>query len=358
VKPLLVAGGVLLLGIAVFAVDVARFGGAFRSFESRSGGTCLEVPLGGSSADLRIDRQRGLAYLSVLDRAGLARGEPLTGSVMLLDLNLAEPTARAALAYDPPDFHPQGLSLFEPGNAPARMFAISLRSQGDHVVEIAERDPAGTFFPRETLSDPSFVQPTAIAAVGARQFYLLNESDGAPATSRMRDLMFRRARGTLVYFDGRAAHLIESGLESPWGLAVSPDGARLYVGETLGKRLKIYSRDPATGAVRLEENVALDTSPNQLDVDTDGVVWIAAHPKLFSLYSHLEQPATRSPTQVLRFDPRGARPAAGERDARLSQVYANDGAQLSAGSAAAHWRDEFLVGGLMQHKVLICKPNP
>ena len=30
----------------------------------------------------------------------------------------------------------------------------------------------------------------------------------------------------------------------------------------------------------------------------------------------------------------------------------------SAGSVAAHWRDGFLIGGVLDHQVLICKTPP
>jgi hypothetical protein len=53
----------------------------------------------------------------------------------------------------------------------------------------------------------------------------------------------------------------------------------------------------------------------------------------------------------LRYDPRAAH-------ARAELVYADGGTQLAAGSAAARWRDELLIGALLDKKVLICKPNP
>jgi len=356
VKPFLVGTGILLLGTLLLVAEIARFAGMFHSFAVGFPGTCSELPLGGSSEDIRVDAQRGIAYLSVLDRASLARSEPVNGTVMLVDLNVAEPSARAAMAYDPPAFRPHGLSLLDPGDTPARMFVISHRPDGSHAVEVAERDANGAFFPRETITDAAFVTPNSIAAVGPRQFYLANESGaGAP---RATDLLLRRALGTLVYYDGKTARVVERGLQFPAGMAISADGTQLYVGEALGKQLRVYRRDTASGNLTLEEIVALDTSPDNLNADPDGVLWIAAHPKLLKLRGHLRHPEDRAPAQVLRFDPRGSRPAAGEPDTRLSQVYGNDGSQISAASVAAHWRGEFLVGALFDHKVLICKPNP
>ena len=45
-------------------------------------------------------------------------------------------------------------------------------------------------------------------------------------------------------------------------------------------------------------------------------------------------------------------------DSRLIQVYGNDGAEISAGSVAAHWRSEWVIGAVFDPKVLICKPPP
>ena len=357
VKPLLIGLGAIALAAAALGLDLASFGGTFRTLNPGFAGSCASVALGGSSEDIQIDRERGIAYLSFLDRATLAGGEPGDGTVMLLDLNVAEPTARAAMNHDPESFRPHGLSLFKRGTTPARLFAISHRPDGSHSVEIAVQDSGGEFFPQETIRDPAFVRPNAIAAVGPRQFYLANDSGTAGGFARTVEVLFRRGLATLIYYDGSEARIAATGLAFPAGLALSPDNTRLYVGEALAKSLRIYRRDLATGALTLDEKVALDSAPVNLNVDADGVVWIAAHPNLLALFSHLRDPTRLAPTQVLRFDPRGARSAPGEADARLTQVYSNSGEQLSAGSVAANWRDEFLIGALFDRKVLICKPN-
>jgi len=358
VKPLvLVVGGIVLAGV-VLLLDLARFGGVFRRFETSFAGSCSAVALAGSSEDIQVDREHGIAYLSVLNRASAAGGESLGGTIMLLDLNLAEPAPRAALAYDPQDFRPHGISRLQFAGEPDRLFAISHRSDGTHSVEILEQGASGTFFPKESLRDAAFVHPNALAAAGPRQFYLVNDSDAKGALAKFAEAAFRRGHSTLAYFDGKESRVVAADLAFPAGIALNADGTRLYVGEALAKQLRIYQRNPQDGALILDEIVPLDTAPDNLNVDADGVLWIAAHPKLLAFFRMLHDPAKRAPTQVLRFDPRGPKPAAGEPDARVSQIYADDGTGFSAGTVAARWHDEFLIGALYEPKVLICRPNP
>jgi arylesterase/paraoxonase len=349
-KPLEWAGALVVAAVGIAGIAVLRVGGVFRSVAPAFAGTCNAITLAGSSEDIVIDRRRGVAYLSLLDRDSVRRGEPVLGTVTLLDLNRAEPAPRAAMAYDPEGFRPHGLSLFATSSQAARLFVISHRPDGSHTVEIAEEGSSGGFFPKETIRDPAFIHPNAIVATGARQFYLTNDNLDEGRWALAKQALLHSGRSTLIYFDGEKARVEVSGLNVPAGMALSPDGSRLYVAETLASKLRIYARDAVSGALALEQAIDLEVAPGNLDVDDDGVVWIAAYPKLLSLASHMHDPRNRSPSQVLRFDPKGAR--------RVIEVYANDGAQLSAGSAAAPWRDRFLVGAPFDKKVLFCKPNP
>ena len=346
------AGALVVIVLAVAGIAVLRFGGVFRSIEPAFAGSCRTIALGGSSEDIEVDRQRGVAYLSLLDRDSVRRGEQVLGTVMLLDLNLSEPAPRAAMVYDPEAFRPHGLSLLSTGSQPARLFVISHRPDGSHTVEIAEEGTASGFVPKESIRDVAFVHPNAIVATGARQFYLANVPADRGTWALARQALLPAGGSTLIYFDGTQARVEAEDLKYPTGLALSPDGSRLYVAETLASALRIYRRDAANGDLELEEIIDLGVAPGNLQVDADGVVWIAAYPKLLSLAAHCAIRANAAPTQVLRFDPRSPK------DARLTEIYVDDGTAISAGSTAAPWRDEFLIGALFDKKVLLCKPNP
>lgn len=338
----------------MLALNLLRIAGVFRAVTPGFPGTCTDVALDGSSEDIRIDRQRGIGYLSLLDRDTLQHGGDVNGTVLLLDLNLAEPAPRAAMSRDPAGFRPHGLSLLMRAGEPTRLFALSHPLDGGHTVEIAAQDAGGAFVPVRTVRDPAFVHPNAIAATGPEQFYLVNDratSEEPSLGQRWREMLGRAGHATLVFFDGGKSTVLLDDLAFPAGLALSPDGSRLYVGESMARALRVYRRDAASGALTLERRVKLESAPDNIDVDEDGKVWIAAHPKLLKFIAHLRDSRERAPAQVLRFDPRHP-------DAGATQFFADDGARISAASVAAHWRDQILIGALLDKKVLVCKPTP
>jgi len=344
--PLIVWGAVLATVLFVLYV----YPGPLAPVRSHFAGSCTELPMEASAEDIRIDRQRGVAYLSYLDRAK-PRSTSVSGTVMLVDLNAAEPRIRAALSTTPPGFRPSGMSLHVPAEGPRRLFVINTVHGGVDSVEIFEQTPTGTFAHVESVRDRLLASANALVAVGPRQFYAASFSGQNPASEPdRRDL--RRGSWNVVYYDGKRMRAVAERLRMASGIEISPDGREIYVSEANRRQLRIFDRSMQRGDLKLRDTVPLGSVPDNLTVGDDGSVWIAAHPRAMTLARHFEDATTRSPTQVLKFTPG----AIG--DERVSEVYLNDGTQLSAGSVAATWRDRMLVGALNDRRLLVCRLTP
>jgi arylesterase/paraoxonase len=344
---------VIFLGLALLILDFLRHDGQFRDLAPHFAGRCRTLVLQASAEDIQIDRARGIAFLSYLDRRAAIEGRHALGTVMLLDLNVPDGRPRPALTVEPPDFRPQGLSLYRAGDGSQRLFAISHPRAGDapgpNRVEIFEQGPTGAFAPVRTIEDPLLRHPNAILAVGPDQFYVANDSGAGNRLERGLERLFRRAISEVVFFDGRRMRSVAAGLESATGIGMSPDGSRVYVSEAFGNRVAIFAREPGSGDLRLLERVDLAAAPDNINVNADGTVWIAAHARGLALMRHLRDARLRAPTVVYRYVP-DAKPAA-----RLTEIYMNDGEEISAGSVGAPFGNQLLIGSLTERRLLVCR---
>ncbi|MEZ5488383.1 MAG: SMP-30/gluconolactonase/LRE family protein [Steroidobacteraceae bacterium] len=334
---------------AIIVLEFLRHGGQFKTLAPHFAGSCSSLPLAASAADIQLDRARGIAYLSYLDRRGLAEGKPVFGTVMLLDLNLAEPRPRPALVVDPPLFRPHGMSLYHAGDGSQRLFVINHPPGAEPSIEIFEQSATGAFRAVRTVRDPLLRSPEAIVAIGPDQFYVANASGAGSDFTRVTERLFRRGLSQLIHFDGRTMRTVATGLKSAAGMAMSPDGLQIYVSEASGQRLALFSRNAATGDLILLEQVPLGSAPDSVNVDADGSVWIAAHPKLLALGLHRRDPQRPAPTQIYRFLPQA------KGGSRLTEVYLNDGRQISAGSVGTVFNQQLLIGSGTDLRILRCQ---
>ena len=345
----------LLLVVTVIVVDFLRHGGQFKSLQAGFAGTCVELPLEASAEDIQIDRARGVAYLSWLDRRGLVEKRPVFGTVMLLDLNLPAPRPRPALNATPDGFRPHGMSIYRAGDGNVRLFVINHQvlaagSEPEEIIEVFEQGSNGGFAALRSIRDPLLHSPNALLAVGPAQFYVANDSGATSGLERGMELLFRRGLSKIVYFDGQTMRVVATGLKSAAGIAMSPDGSRVYVSETAGNRIAVFARTAASGDLSLLGRVDIGSAPDNLNVNADGTVWIAAHAKVLALIRHFGDASSPAPTQILKLAP--------DEDVgamTVEQVYLDAGKQMSAGSVAAVLNKQMLIGSITERKVLQCR---
>lgn len=344
------------LGVgAVVAVVVALSGyflirtGALRSFPTATA-ACTEFPLQGESAeDIVVDRVRNLAYISARNRRGAAPGASEPGTVKVIDMTATPWRMSVAVTGAPADFRPHGLSLFTDADGRQTLMAISHPGADQHRVEIFDRAEDGSFAHVQSVGGAELFKPNDLAAVGSRQFYVVNDTGARTPFQRAAEQLFGAGYSSLVYYDGAALKVMRDDLASPGGLNVAADGARLFVAETQGKRVTILKRDPATGALANEASIALAGLPDNIDIAADGAAWVTSHGSALGLVRHFIDPAQPSPSVVNRI----AATASGGWDA--PEVYVSDGRNLSAGSVTVQVGNQMLLGSITEYKILVCK---
>lgn len=326
--------------IAVCVIGVfgyLKFGLAPAHFAGR----CESLDLNQSAEDIQVDRERGIAYLSLIDRLTLARGGKTQGWIGALDLTGESRIVEPALLDKPGHFRPHGINIYIGATGQRSLFVINHpvhRGEEQELVELFTEEMPGRYRHAETFAEALFTTPNDIVAVGPRQFYVAND-DGSARDGKPRNL---------VYFDGSKAHAVVDDIAAGGGINVSTDGNLLYVAETGGKNLRVLRRNTTDGSVETLTKIPLGTSPDNIDVADDGSLWIGAHSSLFALIMHFIA-GTDAPAQVLRVA------LDDEAGATVEEIYMNRGDEISASSVGATYGNKLLIGSITDRKILICE---
>jgi arylesterase/paraoxonase len=158
------------------------------------------------------------------------------------------------------------------------------------------------------------------------------------------------ARGNVLYFDGQGFREVIRGTAYANGINRSADGTMVYLAQAVGQTLSIYARDPASGALTERRTLALGTGPDNIEVDAQGHLWIATHPKLLDFAAHARDVTgkTRAPAQVLRLKPSGD-------TLEVEEVFLDDGRQTAGLAVAAVSGNRMLLGPVFEPDFLNCE---
>ncbi len=312
----------------------------FNKVEHAFAGRCEPVTGIPGSGDIQIDIARKRAFISSLDRrAGAARG-----AIHIFDLNdpLAAEGWRDRTNGSPEAFRPLGFDFFEEGQV-RRLFVVN---EANAAVEMFDVEDNGDLVHLETFAERRLNSPNNVVAVGPRSFYVTNDAKPGRNTPLANVHFFLRAgSGQVLFTNGTVWRVVADGLRFANGVDISADHKRLYVAETAGGAVRIFDTDAETGSLTLVQVIKLDASPDNISIDNEGDLWVAALPKPLSAFRLTSDPDARAPSEIWRI-----------RDGQAPEaVYRDDGDELSASTAAAYTDEILLIGSHYENKFLFCE---
>ncbi len=348
-KKLLIAIGVTI-GLLLLA-GVAAMGrmNAFTAVEAELPFNCETIGLPGSAEDIVIDRLRGVAYLSVLDRRSLItpRSRKVQGAILALDLDTNPAALSLALAEAPAHLHPHGMSLNQDAEGNTRLFVINHPQDRDgeapEQVEIYERRDDGLLYHLRSVSGSLLNSPNDLQATGPEQFVAVNDTGAINGFQRLQEVLFGASLATAVYYDGQSMQVAAGELAGSAGIARA--GHRIVIAETQGKRLRFMAMDPG-GRLTEHRRVSMPGFPDNIDTDAGGMLWVAEHANGMALGRHFADAKYPAPSRFYRIAPDGS---------GLELVAADSGRRHSAGSIAARYKDRLLLGSITEPQVLVCQ---
>jgi hypothetical protein len=203
-------------------------------------------------------------------------------------------------------------------------------------IERFVEDSPGNYRHVESFSSPLITRPNDLVATGPREFYVAQDT-GQGTGLTVTDL---------IYFDGENYSIVADDIESGGGISASADYTTLYVAETNGNAVRVFSRNP-DGTVAVTQRIDLGTAPDNVNVAEDGTLLIGGHSNLAALVMHFIM-GSDSPSQIIRVDASASPPT-------VDEIYLNAGDEISAGSGADQYGNKLLIGSITDKKILVCE---
>ncbi|MDD3446805.1 MAG: SMP-30/gluconolactonase/LRE family protein [Zavarzinia sp.] len=354
-KRLLLGGGAVFLACAAFVGWMMAAAGQFRTIEAAGNVTCDVITGMIGAEDIVVDLAHGRAFVSSDDRRATLAGQPVRGRIYALDLTQTPPVPRDVTPPVPEAFHPHGISLFtDPETGAQTLFVVNhieggVPRAGISRAEMFSVAEDGSLGHRGGVIGAAMASPNDILAVGPNQFYASNDHGSETAAGLLLETLFMLPRANVVYYDGKEFRTVAEGISFANGLGLSPDGQFLHVAETTGFAVRTYRRDAASGALDLLWTTPVANGVDNIDMAPDGRLYVAGHPHLLDFLAHTADPASPSPSEVVRLTPGGD-------GLMVETLLTAPGTILSGASVAAYaGPGRFLVGAVYEEKVLDCR---
>jgi len=343
----------IMLGLlSVIAVVAIGFGlhlytvaGEFKTLRPHYVGELRQIrPIIGAE-DITIDYGSGFVFFSSDDRHAVARGQAKQGAIYLMKLNSGSRRLIELTREFKKEFHPHGFSLHIDHAGRRRLFVVNHQRTGSSV-EIFDLEGDRLRHVRSVTGELMH-SPNDVVAVDSDRFYVTNDHGNTSAFGRTLEDYLRLARSQVLYFDGEQFAVVAEGLKYANGINVSRDGETVYVAATIDGKINVYSREAGSGALMYRYDIDLGTGVDNIEVDPQGNLWVAAHPKLLTFVQHAKDPRNLSPSQVffIRFKGPGAY--------EVLEVFLDDGANISGSSVGAFYQGKLFIGSVFDKRVLV-----
>ncbi|XP_055342128.1 uncharacterized protein LOC129590780 [Paramacrobiotus metropolitanus] len=353
--------GSALSSFTVFVLSYLNYLDMYRIVHNHTPGPCHIIPgINDGSEDVDI-LPNGMAIFSTGLRWSKTQPETAepSGFVALNISTPEKPSQRLKINGYKGHLNFHGISLYVQ-DGKIYLYAVNHPPFNDHppadTVEKFSWDvDKGILHHEKTFSDPEFVGLNDLVVVRMDQFYISNMQTFKNKFLRefeMTYLYFVPAQNVL-YYDGKEATVVLSGVFGANGVDVSPDQKFLYLAEFTKKRIRSYRIENPTTLVP-EDSKFLGTNPDNINVNhRTGDLWIGAHPSLHQLLKRLASsstPRSTSSSQVIRVTTKDGK------FLETSEIFADNGQQLSGSSSAAfHKGKNVFIVGTVDGGALFCK---
>jgi arylesterase / paraoxonase len=320
-----------------------RNAGKFDVINSTSNEKCTPLTVSSGTEDVVVDKSTDIVFVSADDRRKTQSGPASINGIYAFSLD--DPSTLKLVSTDgPEDFHPHGISLWS-GETEKRLFVVNHLITGENSVEIYSIGEGGSLSHIKSVVFDDMQSPNDVHAVGPEAFYVTNDRGFRTGFMSKLEGYLGLPFASVAYYDGIKGRKVIEGLTYANGINQSPDGKHIYVSQVLPRSVTVYARNEDDGGLEKLSVFETNSGPDNIDVDQDGILWVAGHSNLLTFLAHAKDPTVSSPSHILRIDPmNGAK----------QDIFYDTGALISASSVGAVHKGTLIIGAVFDDHVLIC----
>lgn len=354
-----ILGVFLVLVVIVGGVLVYRIlnaAGHFNNVTSHFAGKCQAVTGVVGTEDIELDRTTGMLFLSSYDRriCPTCSMPAQKGGIFLAPTDRPDATPRSLTGDLNTAFRPHGISLYADAAGRKTLAVVNHPGVGgDQIMLFDVNDdrtasvPNVTLTLRRTVEDLLMRSLNDVTLVSHEAFYATNDHGSETEFGEQLETWLLLPRANVVYYDGSVAKIVATGFNYANGINRNADASEIYVAEATGRTLQTFRRDADTGALAHIHSLFIGLGLDNIDVDSEGTLWIGAHPRMLDFLAHAQDAKNLSPSAVVKVTPAG--------DATTFEtVYVNAGEEISGSSVAVHEKGRLVIGPVFDPKFLNC----
>ena len=240
------------------------------------------------------------------------------------------------------EFHPHGISIYESNNE-IYLNAVNHTSRGNSVISFILINNELVVI-KEILS-PLLVSPNDLVMVNKDTFYITNDHQSSNAMGKLVEDYLQLSKSNILFYDGKQFTVCAKKLKYANGINISNDFTKIYVAETIGRRIRVYNRNELNNSLELLDIINVNSGVDNIELDQDGNLWIGSHPKLFDFLKHAKDKKNLSPSQVIVIS--GS-------TYEVTEVFLSNGKDMSGSTVAAVYNKNLLIGSVFEDHFLHC----
>jgi len=335
----------VLLLVLAFVANVLLTTGYFRSIENKFEGKVLQKIALKGAEDITINHIDSFAIISATARQSIPKTQDEVGGLYFLDLKGIHNKPILLTADFKKPFAPHGISMLKTDSTYTLM-AVNHTLTG-HSIEVFKLNGKHLIH-QKTLTHPSMVSPNDIVLIDENRFYFTNDHKYIKGLGRLVEDYGGLAVSNVIYFDGENYIEVADGIGYANGINYDVTRKLLFVASPRKFLVKVYIRND-DGSLDFIENIDCNTGVDNIEFDTDGNLWIGAHPNLLRFAAYAKGNKETSPSEIIKINYRT------KGDYTIEQIYVEDGSIMSGSTVAAPFGDLILTGNVMDDNFLILK---